>query len=110
MTDVNFGAGGALFVGNRQNLQRSFDGWIDDVRLYTGTGDASFVETVRLQAITPPLISIQRSGPSLSLTWAAGTLQSTTNLAGEWSDLSGAVSPYSTAPVVPQQFYRLKLP
>jgi beta-glucanase (GH16 family) len=110
ITNVNFGTSGALYIGNRQNLQRSFDGWIDDFRFYTGIGDASFVETVRLQAITPPAIAIQRFGASLTLTWAAGTLQSATNLAGEWSDLSGVASPYSTAPVVPQQFYRLKLP
>src|SRR5439155_4031595 len=103
VTNVNCGACSALYIGNRQNLQRSFDGWIDDVRFYTGIGDASFVETVRLQAITPPAISIQRSGVKLTLTWAVGTLQSATNLAGEWSDRSGTTSPYSTAPVVPQQ-------
>ena len=110
VTNVNFGAGTALYIGNRQNLQRSFDGWIDDVRFYTGIADASFVETVRLQAITPPAISIQRSGSNLTLVWAAGTLQSSTNLAGPWTDLSGVVSPYSTSPALRQQFYRLKVP
>jgi hypothetical protein len=110
ITTVDFGVSGALYIGNRQNLQRSFDGWIDDVRFYTGIGDASFVETVRLQAITPAAISIQRSGTNLTLTWTSGTLQSSTNLAGSWSDILGAASPYSTAPMVPQQFYRLKLP
>ena len=110
ITNVNFRGSGALYIGNRQNLQRSFDGWIDDVRFYTGIGDASFVETVRLQAIRPPAISIQRSGSNLSLVWAAGTLQSATNLVGPWSDSTNVSSPYTFQPTASQRFYRLRSP
>jgi hypothetical protein len=109
-TNVNFGASGALYIGNRQDRQRSFDGWIDDFRFYTGSADANFIETVRLQAITPPAISIQRSGAQIVLSWTSGTLQTATNLLGPWADLTGTNAPYSVSPVVPQQFYRLKLP
>src|SRR5439155_12871075 len=110
VTNVNCGACSALYIGNRQNLQRSFDGWIDDVRFYTGIGDASFVETVRLQAITPPAISIQRAGSNLTLVWAAGTLQSATNLLGAWSDSTNVSSPYTFQPTASQRFYRLRSP
>ena len=110
ISNVNFGAIGALYLGNKQDRQRSFDGWIDDVRFYTGTGDANFIETVRLQAITPTAISIQRSGTNVILSWTSGTLQSATNLFGPWADLSGTNAPYSVSPVVQQQFYRLRLP
>ena len=109
--NVNFGGSGALFLGNRQNLQRSFDGWLDDFRFYTGTGDANFVEAVRLSAVTPPLkVAIQAAANGATLTWPDGTLQWATNLMGPWSDLSSAVSPYNTPTAGLQQFFRLKKP
>lgn len=110
VTNVNFGASAALFIGNRQNLQRSFDGWIDDVRFYTGVADATFVQAVRLQAVTQPTIFMQNSGTNLTLVWAVGTLQYATNLTGPWTDLAAAASPYSTAFAASQLFYRLRPP
>jgi beta-glucanase (GH16 family) len=51
---VNFGSSGALYIGNRQDGQRSFDGLINDFRFYTGAGDVTFVENIRLLAARPP--------------------------------------------------------
>ena len=53
-TTVNFGVSGELLVGNQQARQRSFNGWINDFRFYTGTGDSNFVENLREQALPPP--------------------------------------------------------
>ncbi|MDB6017150.1 MAG: hypothetical protein JWR19_1639 [Pedosphaera sp.] len=75
-TNVDFGALGTLYVGNKQNRQRSFNGWIDDFRFYTGVGDANFVESIRLLAANPPT----------SLTAAGGDNQ--VNLG--WIPASGA--------------------
>jgi len=110
-TNINFGTTAALYIGDRQNLQRSFDGWLDDFRFYTGVGDANFVESIRLQALTPPpRLSIQASGAKVTLTWPTGTLQTATSLLGTWSNISNATSPYTVPAAVPHQFYRLRVP
>jgi beta-glucanase (GH16 family) len=108
--NINFGTNGALYVGNPQDRLRSFNGWIDDFRFYTGVGDLGFVENVRLQAALPSIkVAIQQSGNNLTLNWSYGTLQSSTNLAGPWDDVTEAASPYVIAPDGLQQFYRIKL-
>lgn len=43
----------------------------------------------------------------LELTWS-GTLQSSTNLLGSWTDVEGVTSPYITNLTGPQQFFRAK--
>ncbi len=57
-----------------------------------------------------PSIGLQSSGGNAVLTWSAGTLQSSTNIPGNWEDVMGATSPYTNPPAIPQIFYRLKLP
>jgi beta-glucanase (GH16 family) len=69
-TNVNFGLSGALYIGNRQDRQRSFDGRIDDFRFYLGAGDASFVENVRLLAARPPWgLSAAAGDRQVNLSW-----------------------------------------
>jgi len=54
---VNLGPTGNLQIGNRLNGRaRGVPGWLDEFRFYTGTGNASFVESVR-QASCPVVIS-----------------------------------------------------
>jgi hypothetical protein len=61
-----------------------------------------WVVPVRFQ---PPVLQ----GGQLRLEWVGvGTLQTTTNLAGPWSNLSGAVSPYLTPTTNSAQFFRVK--
>jgi len=51
----------------------------------------------------------QLSPPRVTLTWDCdGTLQSAPDLAGPWTGVAGAVSPYETDAAGPQTFYRLK--
>ncbi|MEJ0089859.1 MAG: family 16 glycosylhydrolase [Limisphaerales bacterium] len=107
-TNINFGASAALYIGNRQDRQRSFNGWIDGFRFYTGVGDANFLESIRQLALSPANIHIQTGVSSLQLVWPTGTLQSATNVFGPWNDLSGVVSPYDIITAGPQQFYRIK--
>ncbi len=108
--NINFGASSALYIGNRQDRLRSFNGWIDDFRFYTGAGDLNFVENVRLRAALPSInVAIQSSGTNLTLNWPYGTLQSATNFAGPWDNITNATSPYVVAPDGLQQFYRIKL-
>ena len=68
--NLSFGASGALYVGNRQDRQRSFDGLMDDFRFYTGAGDSTFVEDVRLLAARPAWGLTATAGDGqVSLSW-----------------------------------------
>jgi len=51
----------------------------------------------------------QKSVSQLKLVWPAGALESSTNVQGPYSPVSGAVSPYSTSTTNGQVFYRVKL-
>lgn len=53
---VDFGGLGNLLVGNRLDRTRGFSGWIDEVRFYTGSGDANSVENIR-RLSTPIIVS-----------------------------------------------------
>jgi len=106
---VDFGSNGSFYAGNRQDRQRSFNGWIDDIRFYTGAGDLKFIENIRLQAALPSVnVLLQQSGTNLTLTWPYGTLQSSSNIMGPWSGVMGVTSPCVVAPNWQQQFYRIK--
>jgi beta-glucanase (GH16 family) len=109
VTNINLGSSAALYIGNRQDRQRSLDGWLDDVRFYIGAANASFIESIRTQALIPPAITIRGSGTNISLSWPSGTLQSAPDLSGPWQDLPGVISPYSPPIVADQQFYRVRL-
>jgi beta-glucanase (GH16 family) len=107
---IDLGSSAALFLGNRQNLQRSFDGWLADVRFHTGSGDAAFVERLRTSALAAPsTLSIQSSGTNITINWTTGTLQSSPDMLGPWTNIAGATSPYLVVPADPQQFFRLQV-
>ena len=60
--------------------------------------------------VNPPAsLTIQPLIGSILLSWPGGTLQSATNVGGNWSDVSGAISPRTTPVAVSQEFYRLRL-
>jgi hypothetical protein len=91
-TNVNFGSSGALYIGNRQDGQRSFDGLINDFRFYTGAADLSFVENVRLLAARPPWGLTATGGDGqVSLSW--GTALGATSYNVKHSATSGG--PYA---------------
>jgi len=46
---------------------------------------------------------------NLVLDWPYGTLQTATNLPGNWYNVIGATSPFTQTPVNQQQFYRVQL-
>jgi hypothetical protein len=57
----------------------------------------------------PASVSIQCSSNGLVLTWPIGTLQSADELAGSWSDVPEATSPWTVATNAPQLFYRVRV-
>jgi len=54
---VDFSAGANLLIGNRtSDRARSFSGFLDEFRFYSGIGDSNFVESLR-QMSTPIVVS-----------------------------------------------------
>jgi hypothetical protein len=60
-------------------------------------------------SVAPVTLSIAKSGGSVVLSWPNGTLQQSTNVAGIYSDVIGAASPYTNAISGTQRFFRVKV-
>ena len=74
------------------------------------TGGCTSAPSMTAVAVNPPAaVSIESLGENVILSWPAGTLQSATNLAGPWQDVSEAVSPRTNPAAASQEFYRLNL-
>jgi hypothetical protein len=87
----------------------AFDGTIDEVAVYNQALTLSQVQTHYQHTVAPSSIAIARSGSDAVLTWTAGTLQESTTVNGTFTDVAGAVSPYTTTPGTnTAKFYRLK--
>jgi hypothetical protein len=91
---------------------------IDDVSIWNrvlNVGEiqdlAAGFETVLSLSIAPDCITIEVSGLDLIVRWGSGAvLQSANDVAGPWSDVPGAASPYVAAVSSMEKFYRLRAP
>ncbi len=116
-------AEGPLLLGSGMtdedfNAYAYFNGLIDDVGLWNRVLSATEIRAIYAaglagqdltQAQVAPLrVEVRRDADGWLLEWSAGTLQSTDNLNGPWSDVTGATSPYRLTLTAPQQFYRLR--
>ena len=99
---IFFGAdAGALGAGQLRQIQflnpAGFNGRYPALILPTG------------EIVPGPLVGAQRIAGALVLSWPAGcVLQSATNVAGPYADITGAVSPCTNALSEPQRFFRLR--
>jgi hypothetical protein len=90
----------------------NWNGLLDDVAIFAGALDESRLAAVMsgdfsaFQNTTPHLFTA-RSGSMVVITWDTGTLQSKSDLAGQWQDVPNAQSPLSLVPTGAQQFYRV---
>jgi hypothetical protein len=73
-------------------------------------GACTSVAAATTATVNPPMVlSLQPSGNGFTLAWPGGTLQSATNLNGEWFEVYGATNFYQVTPTAARQFYRIKL-
>lgn len=73
-------------------------------------GGCTSTSAATMVTVNPPAkIAAQNLGGEIILSWPGGTLQSTTNLSGFWSDVIGATSPRTNSMAASQEFYRIKL-
>ena len=61
------------------------------------------------QPSEPPVLAFSRNGNKVSITWdGEGTLESSEQIGGPWSEVRGVSSPTTVQPVAKQGYYRLK--
>jgi fibronectin type 3 domain-containing protein len=66
--------------------------------------------TVTVNPLLDVTLAVQYTNGSITLSWPAGTLLSSTNLGTTWDPVSGAAPPsYTTAPTAPRQFFRVRV-
>ena len=88
---------------------RRFYGSIDEPMVFNRALALSELNALYGAAINQAVtLTIAVSGSNVVLTWPAGTLQQADNVAGPYSNVAGATSPYTTAPTGAQKFYRIK--
>jgi hypothetical protein len=76
----------------------------------TGKGQGMAIDNLTFSASARPALSVQLAGANLILSWPSGQLQSSTNVAGPYSTLTGVASPFTNALEGTCQFYRLVAP
>jgi hypothetical protein len=83
-----------------------FNGEIDEVGIYTAALSAAQIQTLYNAGLGMVNVSIKPVSGGVQISWPAGTLLQAPNLAGPWTTNSAA-SPYTVAPTVDRQFYRV---
>lgn len=115
-SDMNLGR----FVGGFA----PFYGTMDEARIHGGIDDSNWVwadyqtvennstfssySSVTNTIVLPITLKIRVSGDQAILTWPAGTLQSSGNLNGPYSNVTGVTSPYTNTISGTQQYYRVQ--
>jgi Concanavalin A-like lectin/glucanases superfamily/Domain of unknown function (DUF2341) len=98
-----------------------FNGLMDEARIESGVRSSAWVwaswATVANNgfasygAIAPAVVTMhcELVGGQVVLTWTHGTLQSAPSATGPYTDVSGAVSPYTAGAAVGQQYFRVRV-
>jgi hypothetical protein len=107
-------------VGQYPGGSFAFLGLMDETRIRSGLSSSNWVwaswmtvaqnasfESYSAVDTSIVTISIQRLDHSIILTWPEGTLQSADRVAGPYSDILSATSPYTNTVSEIQQFYRV---
>jgi hypothetical protein len=104
-----------ISIGSRQSGYNStytanFSGVIDEVAIYPYALSAAQVQMHYLAGTNPVVtLYLQKSGGNVVFTWSPGTLQSSTNAAGPYTDVNGAFPPYTVTPSGTGKFYRVRV-
>jgi hypothetical protein len=108
---VNSEPNAHLYLGGNSDYttvgvsQRYFAGALAQAAFFTNALSATQIQSLFAGAVVTPTISISRSGNNISIIYT-GTLLSSTNVAGPYTQVQGASSPYPVPMTAPQTFYR----
>jgi O-glycosyl hydrolase len=105
-----------MTIGSRattpsSGFNQQFPGYIADVVIYNYPLSASQIQTLYRAGVTLPpsgLIMTNLTGNAAGLTWNYGVLQTATNIAGPFNDLTNITPPYVVSFTNGQQFFRIR--
>ncbi|HTH49672.1 MAG TPA: LamG domain-containing protein [Candidatus Limnocylindria bacterium] len=88
----------------------AFKGLIDEAAIYNKALSAAQIAAHYSSGVGAlKSLSLARSGADVTITWSGGTLQSADDVAGTYTDVTGAPqSPLTVTPAGARKFYRLK--
>jgi hypothetical protein len=97
--------------GDPNNVNRTFDGTIDEVAIFSYALTAGQIQQLYNAAvgITPVSLTIQQLGGNVILTWPQGKLLEADEVTGPWTTNQAATSPYTNAPSAARKFYRVQV-
>jgi hypothetical protein len=105
--DLDVWIGGAPDYGTTFPAARLFTGNIAHVAIYTQALSAADIAGL-ISGELPVTIGIAQTGSSITLTWSSGTLLESTNVAGPYTAVSGATSPYVAPISAGRAFYKVQ--
>lgn len=107
---ASYNGGGTLATGYERG--DFWHGGISHVAIYNYSLTPSQISNHYQVGSTPatsPTLSIQSSGSSVTISWTSGFLQQAAALAGPWTYVTNAVSPYTMGLTNQAQFFRSTL-
>jgi hypothetical protein len=100
-------AGGPTVLGQRSDFAFApFDGAIDEAAVYNY---ALSPQQIQNHFLNTTVLNITRSGSKVVLTWPFGALQASPAVAGTYTNITAASSPYTNTPAGSALFYRVKI-
>jgi hypothetical protein len=101
--------GGNFVIGQRTDAQfNTFEGTVDDTALYNYALSPKQVASHYANApLGPTVINL---GAAATLTWSVGVLQESGALNGVYTNVTGAVSPYTITFTGAAGFFRTQVP
>ena len=100
------GSGNTVFGQRVDDAFNPFSGTIDDIAIYN---KALSLQQIQNHFLNTTHLTIANSGTNFVISWSTGTLQSSTDLAGPYVNVTGATSPYTNSITGKQVFFRAQL-
>jgi O-glycosyl hydrolase len=109
-------SGTPMTIGARSSypadgFDQQFPGCVSDVAIYNYALNSGQVQTLYQAGVSLPsagLTFTNMNGNSAALNWNYGVLQTATNVAGPYNDLTNATPPYTMPFTNGQQFFRIR--
>lgn len=95
--------------GDPAGDDRTLNGRIDEVAIFGSALNADQISAM-VEAPLPTLTLERFPEGDFALNWTGGTLYESATLAGPWTPVPGATSPYFVTPNSPRHFFRVQAP
>jgi hypothetical protein len=100
------GSGNMVFGQRVDDAFNPFSGAIDDIAVYK---KALTPQQIQNHFLNTTHLTIKPVGTNVIVSWSTGTLQSATNAAGPFLNITGATSPYTNSATGKQVYFRAQL-